>query len=124
MTAKEKHRHESRVKTARDKRRLEKEAKLKLQAKIENNKDCGPNSYCGECKKCVELDEWLKKDKRRMPWPEKRENKDVSITSSWIGVEEYLRKFYTPGLRELERRIPGFFYGHSNLHLSQKGGKK
>ena len=73
MTAKEKHRHESRVKTARDKRRLEKEAKLKLQAKIENNKDCGPNSYCGECKKCAELDKYLKQDKRRMPWPEKRE---------------------------------------------------
>jgi hypothetical protein len=73
MTAEEKRRHEARVKTARDRRRLQKQAELKLQNKIKNSKDCGPSSYCGECKKCAELDKYLKQDKRRMPWPEKRE---------------------------------------------------
>lgn len=107
MTPKERNQHARQVQVGRVRRKIE---KLK-QLKMKNTANCGPNSYCGKCPKCYDLDMYLSRQTKRMPWPEQRENVDVSITSSWVSVEEYLRRNYEPGSRTITRRLQKFFFG-------------
>ena len=55
---------------------------------------CKIDEYCGECRKCAELDAWLRRGNRHRMRAEHYPS--TGLGQSWRSVEEYLTKWAAP----------------------------